>query len=146
MNTCRPFLTLAAALLMVLSQAVGAGAFDATQTITGTVERLIEINRQRIIDNVNPDTVGMPRTFVIDLQKGTLRGAPDSLVRRMVRIKRVEHVEDKLILLGADEGTAGTTSGLGWSMAIEKTTGRATLSASGNGTAYVAFGTCTPVR
>ncbi|WP_319405465.1 hypothetical protein [uncultured Desulfosarcina sp.] len=122
------------------------GDFDGSNALTGSVDRLIEINRLRVIEGVDPDTVGLPEKFIIDFRENTLRGTPDSLVRRVVRIKRIEHIEDKLILLGADEGMAGTSSGLGWSLSIEKPSGKAVLSAAGSGIAYVAFGTCTPIR
>jgi hypothetical protein len=121
------------------------GDFDGLKPITGTVDRLVEVNRQRVIEDLTPDTVGLPGKFIIDFKEKTLRGTPDSLVRRVVRIKRIEHIEDKLILLGADEGMAGTSSGLGWSLSIEKMSGKAVLSAAGSGIAYVAFGTCKPI-
>lgn len=140
MQLRRVLLICGAAAIAALAQT--AGAFDGTRPIVGTVDRLIEINPQRIIENVDPDTVGLPRSFIIDLPQGTMRGTPDSLVRRKVAIQRVEHMEDKLILLGADAGTPGTDGGMGWSLAIEKTTGNAVLSAAGGGIAYVAFGKC----
>lgn len=144
MNRVKEFLTLVACLVMGLPVAAMAGDFDGSRPITGTVDRLIEINRQRIIENVDPETVGLPKKFIIDFKSRRMRGTPDSLVRRVVRIKRIDHIEDKLILQGADEGVAGTTGGVGWSLAIEKATGKAVLSAAGSGIAYVAFGTCTP--
>jgi hypothetical protein len=144
MNMVKPLLPMVACLIMVLPNAAMAGDFDGSRAITGTVDRLIEINRERVIENVDPDTVGLPKKFIIDFKARTMRPAPDSLVRRVVHIKRIDHIEDKLILQGADEGVAGTTGGLGWSLAIEKTTGRAVLSAAGSGIAFVAFGTCTP--
>ena len=120
------------------------GGFDEARVITGNVDRLIEINSHRILENVDPDTVGLPRAFVIDLHNRTMRGTADSLVRRVVPIERIDHLPGKLILQGTDEGTAGTTGGLGWSLTIEKATGQAVLSATGSGIAYVAFGTCDP--
>jgi len=144
MNTRIRILTIWVTLALVQPAAALAGEIDGTHAIIGTVERLIEINRQRIIDNVDPDTVGLPKKFIIDFSQRTMRGTPDSLVRRVVHIRRIDHIEDKLVLLGADEGVAGTTGGVGWSLAIEKATGRAVLSAAGSGIAYVAFGTCKP--
>jgi hypothetical protein len=144
MNTRIRILTIWVTLALVQPAAALAGEIDGTHAIIGTVERLIEINRQRIIDHVDPDTVGLPKKFIIDFSQRTMRGTPDSLVRRVVHIRRIDHIEDKLVLLGADEGVAGTTGGVGWSLAIEKATGRAVLSAAGSGIAYVAFGTCKP--
>lgn len=137
-------LPLVVCLTMVLAQTAWAGDFDGSRPITGTVVRLIEINPFRVIENVDPETVGLPKTFRIDFKSRTVRPAPDSLVRRVARIKRIDHIEDKLILQGVDEGVTGTRGGVGWSLAIEKATGKAVLSAAGTGIAYVAFGTCRP--
>jgi hypothetical protein len=142
MNMEKQFLTLLACLVGVLSHAAWAGDFDGSRTLTGTIDRLIEINPLRVIENVDPETVGLPQKFSIDFKNRIVRPAPDSLIRRVARIKRIDHIEDKLILQGADEGVAGTTGGVGWSLAIEKATGKAVLSAAGTDIAYVAFGAC----
>jgi hypothetical protein len=145
MNTRKQLLLFLLSLPVLMTGPAFSGDFDGSKPLTGTVDRLVEINRLRVIEGVDPDTVGLPEKFIIDFQKNTLRGTPDSLVRRVVMIKRIEHIEDNLILLGADEGMAGTSSGLGWSLSIEKTSGKAVLSAAGSGIAYVAFGTCSPI-
>ena len=84
MKIFRKLLTVMFFLGALLPAAVNAGDFDADGRITGAVDRLIGINRQRVIENVDPDTVGLPKRFVIDLEKRTMRGTPDSLVRRVV--------------------------------------------------------------
>ena len=141
----KPLLPLAVWLTLFLSEAAIAGDFDGSRAISGNVDRLIEINRQRVVENIDPDTVGLPATFIIDFERRTIRGTPDSVVRRAIHIERIDHIEDKLILQGAVEGVTGTTGGVGWSLSIEKATGKAVLSAAGTGIAYVAFGTCTMV-
>ena len=129
-------------LIMILPAAALAGDFEQARVITGAVDRLIEINRQRVIEDVDPDTVGLPKTFIIDLDQRTLRGAPDSLVRRLAAVERITRTPTTLILQGVDEGLAGPAGVFGWNLAIDTATGRAVLSAVGSGIAYVAFGTC----
>jgi len=104
----------------------------------------MEINFYKVINDVDPDTVGLPRKFFIDFEEKILRPSKDSLIRRTSQIKRVEHLENKLILQGIEEGVENIDDGLAWSIAISKKTGMVVLSASGNGVAYVVFGTCTP--
>ena len=70
----------------------------------------------------------------------------DSVIRRTSRIERVEHIENKLILQGVEEGVENVDDGLAWSMAISKKTGKVVLSAAGDGVAYVVFGTCVAVE
>ncbi len=75
-----------------------------------------------------------------------MRPSKDSLVRGTSQIKRVEHIENKLILQGVEEGVGNVDDGLAWSMAISKKSGIVVLSASGDGVAYVVFGTFTPAK
>ena len=119
--------------------------FDASKTLLGSVDKILEINQFKINNDVDPDTVGLPRNFVIDFQEKTMRPTKDNLIRRISKIKHVEHIENKLILQGVEEGVENIEDGLAWSMAISKKTGKVVLSASGDGVAYVVFGTCSAV-
>ena len=123
-----------------------AGDFDGSMPLSGAVNKIIEINPTRVINDVDPDTVGLPRKFLIDFKDKIMRPSKDSLIRRTSQIRRVEHLENKLILQGVEEGVENVDDGLAWSMAISKKTGKVVLSASGDGMAYVVFGTCTPVK
>lgn len=131
-------------LAALLPAAVYAEGLDTTGRITGIVDRLIEINRQRVIENVDPDTVGLPKTFVIDLEQRTMRGTADSLVRRVASVERIVRTPGTLILQGVDEGISGPGTVFGWNLAIDTATGKTVLSAAGGDIAYVAFGTCSP--
>ena len=114
--------------------------------LSGSVEKVLEINQFKISSDVDPDTVGLPRNFVIDFDEKTLRPSKDSLVRRISRIRHIGHIENKLVLQGVEEGVENIDDGLAWSIAISKKTGKVVLTASGNGVAYVVFGTCTAVQ
>jgi len=133
-------------LLFILPPAFPAlsGEYDGSGPLLGTVDRIVEVNTLKIIDNVDPDTVGLPRKFIIDFKDKIIRPTKDNIVRRTSEIERVEHIEDKLILQGAEEGNAN--DGLGWSMAISKKTGKMVLTASGDGIAYVVFGACVAAK
>ena len=120
--------------------------FDGSKRLSGSVDKILEINQFKISNNVDPDIVGLPRNFVIDFQEKTMRPTKDNLIRRISKIKHVEHIENKLILQGVEEGVENVEDGLAWSMAISKKTGKIVLSASGDGVAYVVFGTCSAVE
>ena len=132
--------------LIGLTAAAFAGDFDGSRPLSGTVGKVIEINRYRIVDDVDPDTVGLPKKFLIDFKAKVIRPSQDSLVRRTIPIHRVAFVENKTVLQGIDEGVEGVEDGLAWSLTISKKNGSAVLSASGNGVAYVVFGECRPVK
>ena len=122
------------------------GDFDGSQPLSGSVDKILEIYPTRINSDADPDTVGLPRNFYIDFKEKLVRPAKDSVSRRTSKIKRVEHIENKLLLQGIEEGVENVDDGLAWSIAISKKTGLVVLSASGDGVAYVVFGTCTPAE
>jgi hypothetical protein len=80
---------------------------------------------------------------VIDFKDKLIRPTNDSVVQRRSKIKRLEPIEDKLMLQGAEDGVEGVDDGVGWSMAIEQETGRFVITASGGNVGYVVFGQCT---
>ena len=123
-----------------------AGDFDGSKPLSGVTGNIIEINQYKIIDNVAPNTVGLPKKFTIDFKGRRLHPTKDSHVRKSIAFERVEHIENKLVLQGIDEGIEGVEDGLAWSLTISKENGRAVLSAAGDGVAYVVFGLCKPLR
>jgi hypothetical protein len=73
-------------------------------------------------------------------------GQERDVATRQHTFKDVEHVENKMVMQGVDQGVEGVDDGLAWSLAISKKDGRAVLSASGDGVAYVVFDLCTPIK
>ncbi len=57
-------------------------------------------------------------------------------------IERVEEVDNKLIIQGAEQGREGVRDGFGWTIAIMEDTGDMVLTASGDLVGLVAFGVC----
>jgi len=132
--------------LSVIPFSAFAGDFDGSKPLAGSVDKILEIYPSRISNDADPETVGLPQNFLIDFNEKIVRPSKDSLIRRTSKIKRVEHVENKLILQGVEDGVENVDDGLAWSIAISKKTGKVVLSASGDGVAYVVFGTCTAVE
>ena len=132
--------------LSIIPFSAFAGDYDGLKPLSGSVDKILEIYPSRISNDADPDTVGLPRIFFIDFKEKIVRPSKDSLIRRTSKIKRVEHIENKLILQGIEDGVENVDDGLAWSIAISKKTGKVVLSASGDGVAYAAFGTCTAVE
>lgn len=137
---------LAAAVGLLLSTGPAwAADIDGAHPLSGVTGKIIEINAYRIDDDVDPDTVGLPEKFLVDFQSRTLRPSKDSVIRKTIVFRSVDHIEDMIVLQGVDEGVDGVDDALAWSLAISKKNGKSVLSASGGGVAYVVFGVCTPV-
>jgi len=130
----------------VLTISAFAGDFDGLKPLFGITGKIIEINQYKIIDNVDPDTVGLPKRFVIDFNSNQLRPSVDSRIRKSISFAKVEHIENKMVIQGVDEGIEGVEDGLAWSLTISKKDGRTVLSASGDGVAFVVFGECKPIK
>lgn len=93
-------------------------------------------------NRVSADAVGLPRFFKVDVENKQLTAAHADDTRKTA-IERVEEVEGKLMLQGAEEGREGVRDGLGWTMSVDIDSGDMVLTASGEGVAFVVFGACT---
>ncbi len=89
---------------------------------------------------VLPEDVGAPTFFWIDLKKKEIRASKDE---EATIIERMEDVEGRTVLQGADPGSPDFADGSGWTIMIEDDTGRMTGTAITRQAAVVIFGTCT---
>jgi hypothetical protein len=142
--TMKKMLLAAAVGLLLSTGPVWAADIDGVHPLSGVTGKIIEINEYRINEDVDADTVGLPKKFLVDFQSRTLRPTKDSVIRKTIVFKSVDHIEDMIVLQGIDEGVDGVDDGLAWSLAISRKNGKSVLSASGDGVAYVVFGVCTP--
>jgi hypothetical protein len=90
------------------------------------------------------ESINLPHFFRIDFEKKTVTSARQSEARQATHIERMETLDGKLFLQGADDGMENVRDGLGWTMAIVEESGQAILTASGEGVAFVVFGACLP--
>ena len=135
-------------MVLVLSGSLGwlhpvmAGDFDGQRTLLCHVEHGHEWHDNGIAKAFDPESVGLPRAFVIDFQKKEIGPTGESRVRKHTLIMSLGHVEDKLMLQGLDEGLDGVTDGIGWSMSLSTANGAFVISAAGHRVGYVVFGSC----
>jgi hypothetical protein len=105
-------------------------------------EKGIEYNIQTDPKEFDPESVGLPKKFLVDFNNQKIQPTQDSIVRRTTAIEHSKVIENKLILQGSDEGVEGVQDGIGWSMAIVADTGKFVISASGTSIGYIVFGSC----
>jgi hypothetical protein len=94
---------------------------------------------------VTIESLDLPRFLKIDLNKKTIDPVSESDTRPGSVIERMERVDGKLILQGAEDGYASVRDGLGWTIAIAEGTGKVVMTASGDQVAFVVFGACLPL-
>jgi hypothetical protein len=129
-------------LLLLMPTHAWAGSFDGTQPIVCQVIDGKQYHAGGNIMDFDPQRVGLPREFRVDFNQKLILPTKDNIVRRKSKIKRSEHIENKLILQGAEDGVAGVEDGVGWSMAIDKVSGKFVVSAAGGNVGYIVFGSC----
>ena len=93
--------------------------------------------------NVTPASVNLPDFFLIDTGNKLISAAPEGVSTSTTSIERVEHLDGKLMLQGADDGIEDVRDGNGWTMSINEATGRMVMTTAGDGFAVVVFGACT---
>jgi len=88
------------------------------------------------------ENAGMPQFLKVDVPHKTVSPAVPMEGRKPTTIERIERIEGKLILQGAEPGVENVHDGLGWTAAISEATGKLILTASGEDVAFVSFGAC----
>jgi len=88
------------------------------------------------------ENVGLPHFLKMDVANKTVTPA-DPIEGKPTPIERVERIDNKLLLQGAEDGFDNVHDGLGWTAAISESTGKFIFTASGEDVAFVAFGACT---
>jgi len=137
-------LSLIGVFFFIFSLTVWAGDFDGSRPLLLAVSTAMECTPDDGCHAVTPESMDLPRFFKIDFAKKTIGPAMENNTRPASPIERMELVDGKLILQGAEDGYQSVRDGLGWTIAIAEDTGRVVMTASGDQVAFVVFGACLP--
>ena len=119
--------------------------FDGSRPLLFSVISAMECTPDNGCRAVTIESVDLPRFLKIDLNKKTIGPVSESDTRPGSVIERMERVDGKLILQGAEDGYESVRDGLGWTIAISEGTGKVVMTASGDQVAFVVFGACLPL-
>jgi hypothetical protein len=131
--------------IFISSLTVRAGDFDGSRPLLFSVISVMECTPDNGCRAVTIESVDLPQFLKIDLNKKTIGPVSESDARPGSTIERVERVDGKLILQGAEDGYESVRDGLGWTIAISEGTGKVVMTASGDQVAFVVFGACLPL-
>ena len=123
---------------------VAAADFDGSKPLLFSVISVLECTLEEGCAQVTAESISLPQFLKIDFKNKRVTPAMEAQGKRGSEIKRMERIEGKLLLQGAEDGVEGVRDGLGWTLAISEETGRAILTASGEEVAFVVFGACLP--
>ncbi|MFO0795469.1 MAG: hypothetical protein U0586_15560 [Candidatus Brocadiaceae bacterium] len=121
-----------------------AADFDGSKPLLFSVKTVLECAPNGESRMVTAEEMDMPQFLIVDCKKMTISPLPPIKGRRDTIIKRMERIDGKLILQGADNGIEHVRDGVGWTAAISEETGMAVVTASGDDVAFVIFGACLP--
>jgi hypothetical protein len=131
--------------IFMSSLTVWAGDFDGSRPLLFSVISAMECTPDDGCRAVTIDSLDLPRFLKIDLNKMAIGPVSESDTRPGSAIERMERVDGKLILQGAEDGYASVRDGLGWTISISEDTGKVVMTASGDQVAFVVFGACLPL-
>jgi hypothetical protein len=121
---------------------VQAQDFDGSKPLLCSIIHVTECTPSDDCKRTTVENVGLPRFFKVDVPHKTLTPAEPMEGRKPTAIERIERIDGKLILQGAEDGVENVRDGLGWTATISETTGKLILTASGEEVAFVSFGAC----
>ena len=128
--------------LLITPQQLLSADFNSKGLWLGMVHKGVEYHLGGRPVDFDPESVGLPRKFIIDFNSKIIKPTKDSVVQRRSKIKHIKHIENKVILQGVNDGVEGVNDGIGWSMSISKKTGKFVITASGDKVGYIVFGIC----
>ncbi len=134
MFTAKQWLTMAG--VMIFSSTASA-AFDGSSKVICATQSVNECVMGKNCESVLPSSVNIPDFVTVDAGNKVIEG-----IGRKTPIERIENLDGKLILQGADDGVEKERDGMGWTMIIDNETGKMSLTAAGDGFAIVLFGAC----
>jgi hypothetical protein len=112
-----------------------AGDFDGSQPLLCAVIDVIECAPGSECQEVTAEAANIPQFLEIDFVEKKISGSTANGGERTTAVERMQQIEGKLILQGAEDG-------LGWTVAISEETGKMALTASGEDVGFVVFGAC----
>jgi len=132
----------AAALVSAMPLVASAALDGASKFICASVD-VMECLPTEGCNRVAADEVDIPRFIKVDVKnKQIVTNSKGD--KRKTAIERVEKVDGKLMLQGAEDGRkGGEPDGIAWSMSVVEDSGDMVFTASGDGVAFVVFGACT---
>jgi hypothetical protein len=134
---------ISAVFVLAAAPLVARGAdFDGSRPLLCSINAVTECTANDGCQNTTTENVGMPQFLKVDVQNKTVTPAKPIEGQKPTPIERIERVEGKLILQGAEPGFEKVHDGLGWSAAISEQNGKLIFTASGDEVAFVAFGAC----
>ena len=129
---------------LVTTSPVLAGVFDGSKPLYCALMDTVQCVPGGECTEIEPEEVNLPDFLAINFKKKRITATKEGGIQRSSKIENRKLIDGKLIVQGAEDGVEGVKDGLGWTIAINESTGKMVLTGSGDDVGFVFFGSCTP--
>jgi hypothetical protein len=123
--------------LSIASAAATADTFDGSKPLLCATQTVNECISGYGCSALDAADVNLPDFLEVDAANNVISGTAAK-----TPVERVEHLDGKLVLQGADDGIDEVRDGTAWTMVIAEDTGKMILNATGDDFSIVVFGAC----
>jgi hypothetical protein len=120
-------------LLFVSYQAWAEDSYDGTKPLLCASVEAISCEPGEPCEKGLPESIGAPQFMRVDFSRKEIIGP-----KRTTAIRLMEKTDQQLTLQGYELG-------MGWTLALDRTTGKMAVTLIGRETAFVVFGACIPL-
>lgn len=121
-----------------------AGDFDGSKTLLFATQKGFECTSTNGCEEVSLEDLNLPSFYIINFKKKVITATPESGIEEVSKIERMESYDGMLLIQGAEDGYEGVEDGVGWTVSIQKDSGKAVLSGSMPEAGFIIFGVCVP--
>ena len=125
--------------LLGLFSGVSAAAFDGENVLLCATQVVNQCDEGLDCGEVYPASANIPDFFVVDATNNSISTIGS---QNVAVVERIEHLDGKLVLQGADDGLENVRDGIAWTMTINEDSGKMILSGIGDSFVMVVFGAC----
>lgn len=125
--------------LLGLFSGVSAAPFDGENVLLCATQVVNQCDEGLDCGEVYPASANIPDFFVVDVANKNISAIG---AQSVTMVERIEHLDGKLVLQGADDGLEDVRDGIAWTMTINEDSGKMILSGVGDGFVMVVFGAC----
>lgn len=121
--------------IFVIPVSVTASDYDGSKPLIAAVTETYECTPGKDCLRGTAESINIPQFLKINFKDNVIHGEDSDGIEQRSDIKNIIEMDDTLILQAVQNSR-------GWSMVINKTTGKFTITASGDLAGYVIFGAC----
>lgn len=124
--------------LLIAPNLLVAGSFDGSAPLLCAVIDAIECGADGNCVMGSAESENLPQFVEISFKDKVIKATKGSEIKRVSKIKQVDHNAGSLIMQGSEDGR-------GWNIIINEKTGKLSATVAGDRVGFIVFGACTTI-